>query len=169
MLPLARRVTDATGDPVVGDIAVILHGGGRSTYDIDVYSADFKATHERLLAAGIPWDARRREHLIDGIAVHLVPDESLGGPPNRVSTIQGIRVISLADLVRGKLTVGLGAVHRSKDLAHVVDLIERVPLRKDFAAKLPTHLRSPFKALVVQVRGPRHTTMPPAEFRRKYA
>lgn len=169
LIPLAKRITDVTGDPVVGGVAVILHGGGRGTFDIDIYSADFKATHERLVAAGIEWQPRRREHLVDGIAVHLVPVESLGGPPKRVSTIKGVLVISLADLVRAKLTVGLEAIHRAKDLGHVVDLIERVPLNKDFAAKLPRHLRAPFRELVDQVRGPRRTTVPPRDFLRKYA
>jgi hypothetical protein len=169
LVEAARQLTTLTGEPVVGGVAVILHGGGRSTYDIDIYSVDFGATHERLIGAGVPWDARRREYTFDGIPVHLVPVESLGGPPKRLSTIRGVRVISLADLVRAKLTVGLEAVHRSKDLAHVVDLIERVPLRKDFAAKLPTHLRAPFKELVDQVHGPRRTTIPPRDFLEKYA
>ncbi len=169
MLSLAKRVTDATGDPVVGGVAVILHGSGRGTYDIDIYSSDFHATHELLLAAKIPWDARRREHVIGGIAVHLVPQESLGGPPERVGTIKGIKVISLADLIRGKLTVALEAIHRVTDLAHVVDLIDRIPLDKSFAAKLPKHLCGAFKDLVEQVRGPRRTVVPTTAYLRKHA
>lgn len=168
-LSLAKRVTDATGDAVVGGVAVILHGGGRGTGDIDISSSDFHATHERLLAAKIPWDARRREHIIDGIAVHLVPHESLGGPPKRVGTIKGTKVISLADLIRGKLVFGLGAIHRAKDLAHVVDLIDRIPLDKSFAAKLSKHLRGAFKELVEQVRGPRRAVVPTTAYLRKLA
>lgn len=147
----------------------MLHGGGRNTSDIDVYSEDFWETHQRLEASGIMWDAGAREHRVEGVAVHMVGPESLGGPPKRTSTIKGVSVIGLADLVRGKLTVGLKAVKRSKDIAHVIDLIEAVPLDKSFASKLPTSLRAPFKTLVDQVREPRRTSIPPAAFRKRFA
>lgn len=169
MLRLAKRVTDASDAPVVGGIAVLLHGGGRHTRDIDVYSADFWETHQKLEAAGILWDSKHREHTIDGVAVHMVPSDSLGGEPKRISTIRGVKVIGLADLIRAKLTVGLEAVKRAKDIAHVLDLIEAVPLKKDFAAKLPKHLRPAFKELVEQVHGKRHTYLPAATFWKKYA
>lgn len=152
-------MSDATGCAIVGGVAVMLHGGGRHTYDIDIYSEDFWASHEKLVAAGITWDNDRREHLIDGVAVHMVKEDSLGGPPKRISTIRGIRVLSLADLIRAKLTVGLNEPRRAKDIAHVVDLIQRIPLGKDFAAKLPTKLRAPFKRLVDDVSGPRRTSL----------
>ncbi|MCC6427226.1 MAG: hypothetical protein IT435_10450 [Phycisphaerales bacterium] len=168
LIALAKRITDATGDPVVGGVAVILHGGGRHTQDIDIYSTDFWATHEKLEAAGFTWDSKHREHIIDDIAVHMVPEESLGGPPKRISTIKGVKVISLADLIRGKLTVGLEEIRRSKDIAHVIDLITRIPLKKDFAAKLPKSLRAPFKELVGQVHEPRRTAIPPTKFHALY-
>ncbi|MEZ6233465.1 MAG: hypothetical protein R3B68_04690 [Phycisphaerales bacterium] len=169
LLPLAKRVTDATGCPVVGGVAVILHGGGRSTSDIDIYSPDRWATHEALEAAGILWDSANREHVIDGVAVHMVDDESLARTPAKTSTIKGVRVLRLADLVAAKLKVGLTSMRRSKDITHVLDLIERIPLKKDFAAELPRSLQSPFKALVDQVHAPRRTTIPPREFWKKYA
>lgn len=168
LVAMSKRVTDATGSPVVGGVAVILHGGGRSTYDIDIYSSDFWATHTLLEKAGIMWNAERREHMVDGVAVHMVDDESLGGSPKRISTIRGVKVISLADLVRAKLTVGLTELKRSKDITHVIDLIQRVPLKKDFAAKLPKHLRAAFKELVEQVHGTRRTSMTPQRFLREY-
>jgi hypothetical protein len=99
----------------------------------------------------------------------MVSAEMLGGPPQRTSTIEGVKVIALADLVRAKLTAGLSGVRRSKDLTHVIDLIADIPLDKSFAAKLPRHLRPAFKALVDQVHGPRRTSLPPAQFRRLYA
>lgn len=169
LLPLARRVTQASGCPVVGGVAVMLHGGGRNTSDIDIYSTDFWATHQQLEAAGILWDSPRREHRVDGVAVHMVGDDSLGGPPKHVSTIDGVKVIGLADLIRGKLTVGLEELRRQKDLTHVIDLIEIIPLKKDFAAKLPARLRAPFKELVDQVHSPRRTTIATLQFWKKYA
>lgn len=169
LIPLARRVTRATGCPVVGGVAVLLHGGGRSTSDIDIFSGNLWETHQRLEAEGVLWSSQRREHLIDGVPVHLVSEEQLGGPPRRVSVVQGVSVFSLADIVRVKLTLGLESVKRSKDLAHVLDLIERVPLRKDFAARLPSRLRAPFRALVEEVHGGRGSPTPPARFRRQWA
>lgn len=169
MLARARRVTDVTGCPVVGGIAVALHGWGRYTRDIDIYSPDLWTTHEQLEAAGIMWDAQHREHHLDGIPIHMVREDSLGGPPERTSTIEGIKVISLKDLIRGKLTLGLEHLQRSKDLADVVELIRRVPLKKDFAPKLPPRLRAPFKALVDQVHEPRRTPIPTLTFRKRYA
>jgi len=166
---LARRVTEVTGCPVVGGIAVALHGWPRFTGDIDIYSTDFWETHLRLADAGIQWDPKGREHIIDGVAIHMVKDDSLGGPPKRISTIDGVKVISLADLIRGKLTVGLDVVNRRKDILDVLELIRLVPLKKDFAAKLPTHLRKPFKTLVDEVHEPRRSPVPPLKFWKKYA
>lgn len=166
---LARKVTNATNAPVVGGIAVLLHGGSRATSDIGIYSSDFWETHKKLEAAGMLWDSDRREHVIENVAIHMDGDDSLGGPPKRVSTIDGVRVIGLADLVRGKLTVGLESIRRSKDITHVIDLIERVPLKRDFAAKLPTHLRKPFKLLVDEVHEPRRTAVPPKKFWKQFA
>jgi hypothetical protein len=169
IIDLARRVTEATDAPVVGGVAVVLHGGGRHTRDIDIYTEDYWATHEKLEKAGIMWDGSRREHIVDGVAVHMVKSDSLGGEPRRISTIDGVKVIGLADLIRAKLTVGLQEIHRSKDIAHVVDLIEAVPLDKAFAARLPKHLRAPFKVLVEQVRGPRRTTVSTRRFHEKFS
>lgn len=149
-----------TGEPVIGGVAVILHGGGRATSDIDVLSSDLWQTHQKLEAAGIFWDSASREHRIEGVAVHMVNAEQFGGPVKRISTIKGVRVIGLADLITSKLSLGLTEPSRSRDLTHVIDLIERVPLGKDFAGKLPTKLRSAFKRLVDEVHEPRRTTVP---------
>ncbi len=109
-------MTEATGAPVVGGVAVALHGWRRFTGDIDIYSADLWATHEKLEAAGIRWDSDHREHVI----------------------------------------------------VDVLELIRIVPLKKDFAAKLPKELRGAFKELVEQVHGPRRAVIPPREFWKVY-
>ncbi len=169
LVPLARRVCAATGRPIIGGVAVMLHGGGRTTCDIDILVDDPWATHLRLEQAGMLWDASAREHRVDGVPIHMIDVPTFGGPVGRVGTIKGVRVVGLADLVRAKLALGLSSVRRSKDLAHVVDLIERVPLDKAFAGRLPPALRRPFKDLVEQVRGPRRTTIAPHAFRRIHA
>ncbi|MBL8886393.1 MAG: hypothetical protein JNK16_07005 [Phycisphaerales bacterium] len=168
-LVLAKQVTDATGCPVVGGIAVALHGWPRYTGDIDIYSANFWETHIKLEDAGFHYDAKHREHIIDGVAIHMVADDSLGGPPKRVSTIKGVKVIGLPDLIRGKLTVGLNEPKHGKDVLDVLELIRIIPLKKDFASKLPKELRAAFKELVDQIHGKRHSAVPPLKFWKKYA
>jgi len=102
------------------------------------------------VAAGFNWDARRREHLIDGVPIHLVGPDSLGGPPLRVSTLRGVKVIGLVDLVRGKLTVGLETIRRAKDIADVIELIRVVPLKKNFAPRLPRNCALPSRNLSIR-------------------
>ena len=160
LLEVAKRVTEVAKVPVVGGIAALLHGCGRTTRDIDVYTDDFWATHQKLESAGFLWNSERREHTAQGIPIHMVGADQLGGVPNKQSTIKGVRVISLADLVRAKLTSGLESPRRAKDIADVLELIRVVPLKKDFAAKLPTRLRGTFKRFVDEVHGPRRTTFP---------
>ena len=115
------------------------------------------------------WNPERREHVLSGIAIHMVGPDSLGGPPKRISTIRGVKVIGLADLIRGKLTVGLDVPGRFKDLAHIEDLIVRVPLGKDFAAKLPTRLRAPFKKLVEGTHDQRPSPGAPVKIVKKFS
>lgn len=70
----------------------------------------------------------------------------------RTSTIDGVRVVTLKDLVAIKLLSGLNNPARSKDLGDVEDLIRAVPLDKRFAGKLPREVREEFKGLVDAVR-----------------
>ena len=152
LLNLARRVTEIAGRPVVGGLAVFLHGYERTTVDIDLYTDDPQETARLLSEAGLKWNARRREFEIEGVAVHLVTGESFGGAIGRTTRIREVRVVGLADLVRGKMMVGLAKLNRAKDLADVIELIRRVPLSKSFAAKLPPDLRGAFKQMVDAVR-----------------
>jgi len=167
VLSLAKRVTDVTGCPVIGGIAVILHGGPRATRDIDIYSENLWETHTKLEAAGMLWQGSQKQHLIDGVPIHMVPAETFGGVPKRLSTIRGVKAIGLADLIRSKLTLGVKGIRRSRDITHVLDLIEAIPLKRDYAAKLPTALRGAFKHLVDEVHEPRRTS--PSAFYARYS
>jgi hypothetical protein len=146
LLRLAARVTAATAAPVVGGIAVFLHGYRRTTEDIDLFAADPRAVGDALRREGAAWDERRREHELEGVAIHLVtPAEA--SPPAATTLIRDILVVSLVDLVRMKLATGLDRVERAKDLADVVELIRRVPLDNAFAARLPREQRVAFRKL----------------------
>lgn len=90
--------------------------------------------------------------------------DSVGGPRCRRSAIQGIRVLNLADLLRANLNVGRFEISRAYGFARVTDLIEPIPLRKEFAAKFPAHPSMRFEQLVDQVHGQRRTSIPPGKF-----
>lgn len=152
ILDVAHRLRGVVDAPVIGGIAVYLHGGGRSTVDLDLYTADRQATAAQLEAAGATWDRVGREHVLDGVRIHTITPDDAGVTIERTSIIDGIRVATLKDLVAIKLLCGLKNPGRSKDIGDVEDLIRAVPLDKRFATKLPKNVRSEFKALVDAVR-----------------
>lgn len=151
ILEVARAVSHSGAGPVIGGLAVFLHGYERTTADVDVFSEDAAATAKALEALGAIWDAQRREHVLDGVAVHIVTIRATGDAPKHVSEIQGVRCVSLPDLVRYKLRAGLSEFGRTRDIADVEELIRRVPLGKAFAGNLPTDLWADFKRLVDRV------------------
>lgn len=155
ILAVAAKVSQETGAPVLGGVAVFLHGYRRTTDDVDVFAEDERAVAAALERLGGAWDPETRQHVLDGVPVHIVTATQTGSVPKNVSTIEGVNVVSLADLIRFKLQSGLDRVERSRDLADAVELIRRVPLDKSFAAKLPQDLRRPFKDLVDAVHGQR--------------
>src|SRR4051812_27853408 len=148
ILEAARKLQVEVEAPVLGGIAVFLHGYQRSTVDLDFYTPDRLITDLQLRAAGARWDATRREHLFGAVRIHTVTPEDAGHVVRTVSTIDGVRVVSLKDLITIKLKTGLRHVHRGKDIIDVQELISLVPLEKSFAAKLPKDLRADFKRLV---------------------
>jgi hypothetical protein len=152
ILEVARRLRDKVDAPVLGGIAVHLHGGGRSTVDLDYYTKDRTVTASQLEAAGAKWVKAGREHVLDGVPIHTITPEDAGVVIEKASIIEGIRVVTLKDLVAIKLLSGLKNRGRSKDLADVEELIRVVPLDKRFAARLPKEIRAEFKAMVEDVR-----------------
>ncbi len=153
ILQVARSIRDAVDAPVLGGIAVYLHGVRRSTIDLDLYTHDRRHTAEQLEASGARWDVENREHVLDGVRIHTVTPEDAKHTVERTSIIDGVRVVSLKDLVAIKLICGMNNLARSKDISDVEELIRLVPLDKRFSAKLPNDLRAPFKKLVDAVRG----------------
>jgi len=152
ILSVARRIRDVVDAPVLGGIAVYLHGGGRSTVDLDLYTPDRRHTASQLEAAGAVWDKAGREHVLEGVRIHTVTPQEAGVIVERATVIDGVRVVPLKDLIAIKLLCGLNRPARSKDLGDVEQLIRAVPLDKRFAAKLPKEVRSEFKGMVDAVR-----------------
>jgi hypothetical protein len=153
LLKTARIAAAAAQAPVVGGVAVFLHGYRRTTEDVDLFADDASRVRECLRDAGANWNSRRREFTLGGVPIHLVTVEETGSEPGRISVIQGVPVVGLADLIRFKLHSGLQDLNRAKDLADVVELIRRVPLTRAFAAKLPAKQRAAFKRIVDSVKG----------------
>lgn len=152
IISAARYLTSKIDAPVLGGIAVILHGHLRTTTDLDFYTPDRVVTDVQLRAAGARWDVARREHVYDDVRIHTVTPDDAGHVVAHVSVIEGVRVVSLKDLIAIKLRTGLRHVHRGKDVVDVMELIQRVPLDKTFSPKLPKDLRADFKRLVDRVR-----------------
>lgn len=148
ILNIARRLRPLVDAPVLGGIAVYLHGVARATVDLDFYAANRRETAEQLEAAGARWDSTNREHILDGVSIHTVSPDEAGIQIERTSIIDGIRVVQLKDLIAIKLLCGLNQPARSKDIGDVEELIRSVPLDKRFAAKLPKAIRNEFKAIV---------------------
>lgn len=152
ILDAARKLQAKVEAPVLGGIAVYLHGYPRATVDLDFYTPDRQVTDEQLRAAGARWDTEAREHLFGQVRIHTVTPEDAGHVVRTVSTIDGVRVVSLKDLIAIKLRTGLENAGRAKDIADVQELIRLVPLDKTFAAKLPKDLRQDYKRMVDAVR-----------------
>jgi hypothetical protein len=152
ILDLARRLRAAVDAAAVGGIAVYLHGVARSTVDLDFYTSDRAGTAAQLEAAGARWNKEKREHVLDGVPIHTITPADAGIVIDKTSIIDGIRVVTLKDLIAIKLLSGLNNPGRYKDLGDVEELIRAVPLDKRFAAKLPKNLRADFKSLVDAVR-----------------
>ncbi|HSZ57413.1 MAG TPA: hypothetical protein VK797_17245 [Tepidisphaeraceae bacterium] len=68
ILAVARRLRDRVDAAVLGGIAVYLHGGGRSTVDLDLYTTDRTAAAKQLEDAGARWDKAKREHVLTASA-----------------------------------------------------------------------------------------------------
>jgi hypothetical protein len=152
ILTVARSLRGHVRAPVLGGIAVYLHGYPRATTDLGLYTDDRRVTAAELESAGARWDTARREHILDDVPIHTVTPQDARHVVEKMSVIDGVRVVSLRDLIVIKMLCGLNNLNRSKDVADVVELVRRVPLDKRFAGKLPPKLRAAFKGLVDAVR-----------------
>ena len=164
ILDVARRLREVVDAPVIGGIAVYLHGVGRSTVDLDLYATDLHKTAAQLRAAGARWDRANHEHVLDGVRIHLVTPDDAGVAIQRASIIDGVRVVALKDLIAIKLICGLKRPARSKDLGDVEELIRSVPLDKRFAVRLPKGIRAEFKTMVDAVRALGRSRPPSGRF-----
>lgn len=153
ILDIARRVSAlmiAHQHPgaVIGGVAVVLHGHVRTTADVDVYTPDPAALGNLLRADGFAFSKTRREFTLGGVPVQFVTDDVVGTPPQHMAEIDGVRTITLPDLINMKLRSGLNNLLRAQDLADVIGLIRQRRLTNAFAGKLDKDVRPEFRKLV---------------------
>src|SRR5258708_36115940 len=123
---------------IVGGVAVCLHGYRRNTVDLDLLIRPDDAVRVRsaLETEGFQWIAAEKEfRSASGVAVQFVVAGEKEGPgqeatfpspsgAQHVTTIEGLPVLSLAQLIQAKLACGLGYMRRTfKDFADVVELV----------------------------------------------
>jgi hypothetical protein len=153
ILDTAREVSAWLRDsdvkaPVIGGVAVVLHGHWRATRDIDVLAiSPLEELADVLQSHGFLLDAARREFIRAGIPIHIVTPEQTGSPIRDLVEIDGVVTVSLPDLITMKLRSGTKNLLRAQDLADVIGLIRCHQLRGDFARQLDRPLRPTFRKL----------------------
>jgi hypothetical protein len=153
---------------IVGGVAVCLHGYHRNTVDLDLLidPEDASTAQSMLKAEGLDWSRINKEfRSASGVAVHFVmagerqgPDQEARfphpGDSGQVTEVEGLPVLSLAQLIQSKLACGLGNMRRThKDFADVVELIAIHRLDGSYARNLHKSVRKEFRQLVRHARG----------------
>jgi hypothetical protein len=152
---------------IIGGVAVCLHGYRRNTVDLDllIRPEDGDTVRSVLEAEGIPWFAAEKEfRAASGVAIQLVmagDSEGQGQPATfpdpadarHLTSIEGLPVLSLPQLIQAKLACGLGDLRRThKDFADVVELIAIHHLDGSFARLLHKSVRKEFRELLRRVK-----------------
>jgi Uncharacterised nucleotidyltransferase len=149
---------------VVGGMALFAHGFERFTHDVDILVTrdDLRLIHGKLEGLGYVAPFSGSKNLQDaehGVRIEfLVAGEFPGDgkpkpvafpePGNASVVIDGIRFLSLPKLVELKLASGMtGGLHRMKDFADVIALIDTLHLPADFANELNPYVRDKYLEL----------------------
>jgi hypothetical protein len=149
---------------VAGGMALEAHGFRRLTVDVDILVRrdGLKTIHEELEGLGYIPPFTGSKNLRDtelGVRIEfLIAGEFPGdGQPKAVAfpepeeagvLIDGIRYLTLPKLVELKLASGMtGGLHRLKDFADVIALIEALALSADYAEQLNPYVRHKYMEL----------------------
>lgn len=149
---------------VAGGMALEAHGFRRLTVDVDILVSreGLKTLHEKLEGLGYVPPFAGSKNLRDtehGVRIEfLIAGEFPGdGKPKAVAfpepeaagvLINGVRFLSLPTLVELKLASGMtGGLHRLKDFADVIALIETLGLSAEFADQLNPYVREKYLEL----------------------
>jgi len=157
---------------LLGGLALAEHGYPRLTEDIDLILAPegLGRFRRRLVGRGYrPAFAGAQKSFRDaetGVRIEIVaageyPGDGLAKPvsfpdpalPENTVEIDGIRVVTLKNLVELKLASGASAAHRLRDLADVQDLIVRLGLPRSFAEQVDASVREVYVKLWQDAQG----------------
>ena len=158
IMDVAREVSAClaevgAGGGVVGGVAVFLHGYRRSTVDVDVYAEDLERLAEALRARGFVWEAKHKQFRRGAVPVQLLgANDRLDFRPQRFSTLGGVRVVTLGDLLSMKLASGTASLTRAQDLADVVRLVQEIGLDKSYTPRIAGPYRDAFRRVVDSLR-----------------
>ena len=94
----------------------------------------------------------------ESIPVHLVSLDQIRKSPRILVDLEGIRTVSLADLIGMKLRSGTANLLRAQDLADVIGLARCHRLTGEFARKLDKEDRPEFRKIVRAIAGERENT-----------
>ncbi len=154
LLDVARGITKAlqaksVEGGIVGGIAVFLHGYRRTTTDVDVYTMDRPALADALVAQGFVLNTEAKQFERGEFVVQLLaPGDDMPFHPTHFTEIEGIRVVSLGDLISMKLSLGTKHLRRAQDLADVVRLIETLKLDKSLTPRIARDWRKEYQKLI---------------------
>lgn len=153
ILDIAREVSgllraDQIDGAVIGGVAVVLHGHVRTTVDVDIYAGNTEQMAAALQAHGFEFEPQDRRFMKKGVPVHLVTTDQLKVAPSQYEDIEGIRTVSLADLIDMKLRSGTENILRAQDLADVIGLIQANRLTSEFVRHISKELRPEFRKLI---------------------
>jgi hypothetical protein len=149
---------------VIGAIALNRHGYRRFTEDIDLLltRAGLEKFHENLVGLGyrpaFTGEKKKFRATEENIPVEIITSGEFPGdglpkpvrfpePDEFAVTIDGIKTISLEKLIELKLTSGMTAGDRLKDLGDVQELIKLKELDESFAEKLNEFVREKYLEL----------------------
>jgi hypothetical protein len=162
---LAARLQQESLDyALIGGMALVAHGYGRFTEDVDILMTPqtLEVFRERLVGLGywpaFPGAVKTFRDAETGVKIEVVMsgDFSGDGKPKPVAfpdprdarfEQDGLWLITLEKLVELKLASGLSAPHRLKDLADVQDVIVLLKLPLAFAERLDPSVRSEYERL----------------------
>jgi len=149
---------------VIGAVALMAHGYPRFTEDINlVMTAEgLEAFHRELVGLGyspaFQGPRKKLRSTRDGVPIEVIVsgDYPGDGKPKPVSfpipaeasiELDGVRVVTLENLLELKLASGMTAPDRLKDLADVQELIKVRGLDADFAEALNPYVREQYLRL----------------------
>lgn len=162
---LARRLDEERLEyALIGGMALVAHGYRRFTDDVDILMKPetLASFRDRLVGRGYrPAFSGASKVFRDaetGVRIEVVTTGEYPGDGKQKPVSfpdpaafrferEGLWLVTLEKLIELKLASGLSAPHRLKDLADVQDLIVRLTLPRDMAARLDASVRAEYERL----------------------